>query len=191
MMEDTTVGDEEIKEMNELFLPVRPREQQHSYSCGPVALRILVRYISGIDLTENDMIFLTGATEDGSSEYNLMRALDILGFKYTQSDKGNFNRLKKHLQDGQPSIVHLVMNDGGGHYMVFCGYDEENVRLADPATGKIVKYGLPYFLGVWKVEEGETQTRWYLSITGHVGDKMDSQIARLKRIQKKVRSARK
>ena len=170
-----------------LDLKVRPYAQQKRWSCGPVALRTLIRYTSGIKLTEEDMILLTGATEGGADEYNLMRALDILGYKYTQSENGTFNRLKKHLQDGQPSIVHIILRDGIGHYMVFCGYDEENVRLADPSTGKIIKYGLPFFLGVWKVEEGETQTRWYLSITGRGPDKFDSLMQRIKRISKKVR----
>jgi len=181
------IADEELGNENRLDLAVKPYEQTLKWSCGPVALRTLIRYVSGVKLTEQDMVLLTGATEGGADEYNLMRALDSLGFRYTQSDHGTFNRLKKHLQDGQPSIVHLVMNDGGGHYMVFCGYDEENVRLADPATGKILKYGIPFFLGVWKVEEGETQTRWYLSITGRGPDKFDSLVQRIKRISKKVR----
>jgi predicted double-glycine peptidase len=189
MVEEIQDNEEELNAENHLDLKVHPYEQIKKWSCGPVALRILIRYMSGIKLTEEDMILLTGATEGGSDEYNLMRALDILGFKYSQSDHGTFNRLKKHLQEGQPPIVHLVMNDGGGHYMVFCGYDEENVRLADPATGKIVKYGIPFFLGVWKVEEGESQTRWYLAITGRGADRFDSLIQRIKRIQKKVRHA--
>jgi len=185
-------GNEETREdtsRDRLDLKVHPYEQIKKWSCGPVALRILIRYMSGIKLTEQDMIFLTGATEGGSDEYNLMRALDTLGFKYKQSDYGTFNRLKKHLRDGQPPLVHLVMSDGGGHYMVFCGYDEDGVRLADPGSGKIIKYGIPFFLGVWKVEEGETQTRWYLAITGRGPDRFDSFIQRIKRIRKKVRTA--
>jgi len=186
-MEETV--DEESGRENSLDLNVKIWEQVEKWSCGPAALRALIRYVSGIKLTEQDIIILSGANESGSDEFNLMRALDILGFRYSQSEKGTFNRLKKHLQDGQPSIVHLVMNDGGGHYMIFCGYDEENVRLADPARGKIIEYGIPYFLGVWKVEEGETQTRWYLTITGRGPDRFDSLIQRMKRIQKKVRNA--
>lgn len=174
---------------NRMQLKVRPIEQVQKWSCGPTALRTLIRYASGIRLTEQDLIILSGTTENGADEYNLMRALDIIGFKYTQSDKGTWNRLRKHLRDGQPPIVHLVMLDGGGHYMVLVGYDEENVFLADPATGKIIKYGLSFFLGVWKVEEGESQTRWYLAITGRGADRFDSLIQRIKRIQKKVRNA--
>jgi len=190
------VAEEQVEELaeqeTELELPVKPIRQDEKWDCGPTAIRIDIRYMFGLKLTAKDMILLSGATEGGTDEYNMMRALDVLGFKYVQSENGTLNILKKRLRDGQPSIVHLVMNDGGGHYMVLKGYKgDEWVKLADPATGKIVKYGTPFFLGVWKIEEGETQTRWYLTIIGHVGDRFDSLIQRLKRIQKKVRNSRK
>lgn len=182
-LEEEVVGDDKLD------LKVRPYEQILKWTCGPVALRTLIRYMSGIRLTEQDLVWLTGATESGANEYNLTRALDVLGFRYTQSSHGTFNHLKKHLRDGQPPIVHCVMPDGVGHFMVVTGYDSANVRLADPATGRVVKYGIPFFLGVWKAEEGETQTRWFLAITGRCADRFDSLIQRIKRIQKKVRNA--
>jgi ABC-type bacteriocin/lantibiotic exporter with double-glycine peptidase domain len=176
-----------------LDVPVKPIEQPRKWDCGPTALRIVLKYQFGLKFTDNDMILLTGTTEGGSDEYNLIRALDFLGFKYHQTNNGTFGQLKLALQQGQPPVVHVVMEDGEGHFMVFCGYDEEaqTVKLADPAKGKIVKYGIPFFLGVWKIEEKETQTKWFLNITGHVGDRLDSVIGNFKRIQKKVRNSRK
>lgn len=182
-----------IPQQDKLDLPVKAIEQSYKWDCGPTALRTALKYQFGLKLTANDMILLTGATEGGSDEFNLMKALDILGFKYKQTNAGTYNHLKASLQEGQPPIVHCVMEDGGGHYMVFCGYDEEKqtVRLADPGKGKVVTYGTPFFLGIWKVEEKETQTKWFISITGHVGDRFDSMIQTIKRIQKKVRNSRK
>lgn len=189
------MSDEEIlvSTQDKLDLPVKPIEQSFKYDCGPSALRTALKYQFGLKFTAHDMILLAGTTEGGSDEYNLMKALDALGFKYHQTNNGTFGQLKAALQMGQPAIVHVVMEDGEGHFMVFCGYDEEaqQVKLADPAKGKIVKYGIPFFLGVWKIEEKETQTKWFLTITGHVGDRLDSVIGTLKRIQKKVRNSRK
>lgn len=178
---------------DKLILPVKVIEQSYKWDCGPTALRIALKYQFGLKLTANDMILLSGATEGGIDEYNFTRALDMIGFKYRQTNHGSFNQLKTVLQDGQVPIVHLVVEDGIGHYMVFCGYDEatQNVWLADPAKGKIIVYGMPFFLGIWKIEEKETQTKWFLAITGYVGDKIDSTLHRLKRIQKKVRNSRK
>jgi ABC-type bacteriocin/lantibiotic exporter with double-glycine peptidase domain len=188
-------GDGEIiaTPQDKLILPVRAIEQEYKWNCGTTALRIAMKYQFGLKLTANDMILLCGATESGTDEYNFMKGLDALGFKYRQTNRGTFNQLKACLQDGQVPILHLVMEDGGGHYMVFCGYDDENqcVWLADPAKGKVLKYGSSFFLGVWKVEEKETQTKWFMVITGHVGDKLDSTIQNFKRIQKKVRNSRK
>lgn len=178
-------------EETELILPVRSIEQSEKWDCGPTALRIALRYQFGLKLTAQDIIFLTGATGEGADEYNLIRALDMMGFRYSESSFGTLNRLKKQLQLGHPSIIHVVVSDGVGHYAVFTGYDSDNVYLADPASGKTIKYGIPYFLGVWKLEEGETNTRWYLSISGHIGDRFDSALRRLKRITKKVRDSRK
>lgn len=189
VMEESIAESAEIEK--ELYLPVYPIKQSFKWDCGAAAFRILVRYLYGLQLTAQDAILLTGSTESGADEFNMTRALDAIGLRYSQSEKGTLNKLKKHLQEGQPSIVHLVMADGGGHYMVFSGYDTENVFLADPFTGKTVKYGIPYFLGVWKVEEGETQTRWYLVVVGRVEDKITSLIQRYKRIQKKVQRSRK
>lgn len=186
--------DEDIEmkaeEETELILPVRSIEQSQDWDCGPTSVRIALRYQFGLKLTANDMILLCGATESGNDEYNLMKGLNALGFKYRQTDHGTFNQLKKCIQEGQTPIIHVVMNDGGGHFMVFAGYDENNVYLADPAAGKVLKYGIPFFLGVWKVEEKETQTRWYMVITGHEADRIGSIIQKLKRIQKKVVNSR-
>lgn len=89
---------------------------------------------------------------NGADEYNLTNALTVLGFKYKMGLHGTFVKLKSILEEGQTPIVHLVMHDGIGHYMVFTGYDEQNVYLADPAKGKIIKYGIPFFMGVWKTK---------------------------------------
>ena len=178
---------------NELILPVHPILQSKKWDCGPTALRIAMRYQFGLKLTPLEMITICGTTpEDGTSDAQLKNGLQLLGFKYRESIRGSWSKIKSTLQDGQVPIVHLVMKDGGGHYMVVSGYDEYNshVYLADPASGKTLKYGIQYFLGVWKEEEDETNTRWYLVITGHVGDKLSSLIKRFKRIQKKVKLSR-
>jgi ABC-type bacteriocin/lantibiotic exporter with double-glycine peptidase domain len=188
-------NDSIVDTQDKLILPVRAIKQSYGWDCGPTALRIVLKYQFGLKFTANDMILLTGTTEGGTDEYNLIRALDILGFKYHQSNNGTYSQLKAVLQNGQLPIVHLIEQDGVGHYMVFCGYDDEEqfVYLADPAPskGKIVKYGTSFFLGVWKIEEKETQTKWFMYVTGNVGDKFDSMLKSIKRIQKKVRNSRK
>ena len=70
--------------------------------------------------------------------------------------------------------------------MVFCGYDNNEVYLCDPLHGRIVKYGIPYFMGVWKEEENETQTRWSIVITGKTKSKIVATINKLKHIKKKM-----
>ena len=188
---DNIEVDSDAEIQDKLLYPVKSLRQAEKWDCGPTAVATAIRYQFGLRLTSNEIILLTAATPSGTDEYNFTHALDALGFKYKQSNYGTLNKCKKVLMDGQLPIVHLVMNDGGGHYVCLCGYDEENVWLADPALGKVVKYGISYFLGIWKVEEKESQTRWYMAITGYGGDKIDSLVSRYKKIQKKVQKARK
>lgn len=178
---------------NYLILPVYSIPQVKKWDCGPTIIRIVLRYQYGLKLTPLEAITLCGATkEDGTSGTQMKNALRLLGFKFKETNRGTWSSIKSTLQEGQLPIVHIVMKDGGGHYMAVHGYDEYEgvVYLADPGKGKTQKYGIQYFLGIWKEEEDETNTRWHLTITGHVGDKLMSLIKRYKRIQKKVKQSR-
>ena len=169
-----------------LYLPLKPKEQNYDWNCGPTALYVALRFQFGLPLTLNEFTLLTGATEDGADEYNMVRGLHLLGFKYQQRKDGTIAHLKKCLELGQPPVVHMVVSDGEGHYVTVCGIDDENVKVADPTTGKEVAYGLPYFIGCWRVGKEEPPEHWYLVVTGHSGDKLGPMITKLKRIQRKI-----
>lgn len=177
-----------VVEIKDKFnIDVKPFEQQFKWSCGPAALRTVLYYQYGYDLTDRELSLVCGSTENGTDELNFELGLRVLGFKYKQSHSGNLNKLKNLLAQYKLPIVHLVMQDGVGHYVVFIGYDEENVYLSDPDTGKNIKYGIAFFLGIWKEEEAETQTRWYLVVVGRSKIKIGPMISKLKRISKKVK----
>jgi predicted double-glycine peptidase len=133
-------------------------------------------------LTDRELGIVFGSGDDGTSDFE--KGLKLLGFRYKQTDKGTLNKLKSWLLRDYLPVVHVVVKDGCGHYMVVVGYDKENVYLVDPANGEIVKYGIPFFLGIWKIEEGETQTRWFLVITGKSKNRINALIKRLRNIKK-------
>ena len=167
-------------------IDIRSFQQQFDWSCGPAALRTVLYYQFGIDLTDRELSLVCGSNESGTDELNFETGLKILGFKYKQNNKGTLSKLKNYLIQSKLPIVHLVMQDGVGHYMIFCGYDVDNVYLSDPIQGKIVKYGTAYFMGIWKEEEKETQTRWSIVITGKANSKIAATINKLKHIKKKI-----
>lgn len=169
-----------------ILLPVKPIEQKYTYNCGPTALLIVIRYQFNLNLTQEDINFLTGVTPDGCSEYHFFKALKSLGFKYEEG-KGNLSKLKNYLRNNLPVIVHVVLEDGEGHFAVVIGIDNDFVYLADPRNGSIVKWGIPFFLGVWKEEDFSNSVPWYLVIIGQTSNhKIDSMIKRLNRIRKKL-----
>jgi predicted double-glycine peptidase len=181
-----TIANEE-----KLDVPVRLMEQEFKYNCGPTALGIVLKSQFGLDLTQRELNLLTGVTQDGTSEYHFMRALKLLGFKFDEEGRGTLPQLRQYLRHNILPIVHVVLEDGGGHYMVVCGIDDENVRLADPRTGGLIQYGIPFFLGVWKEEAKDNATPWYLAVTGYAPHKIDALISKLKRIKIKTEKARK
>ena len=186
MIDNSVDADADIQD--KLDLSVRPIEQSDTWDCGPTALAMALQYQFSLKLTASETILLCGATPSGTDEYNFAKALDILGFKYKQSNSGSLNKLKKSILKNQTPLVHLVIQTGEGHYVVVTGYDEENVRVADPASGKIVTYGIPYFMGIWKIEEKEQQTRWYMCITNRVENKIPAVITKYKKIMKKLKN---
>lgn len=172
--------------MDEFHIDVKPFKQQLRWSCGPASLRTVLYYQYGIDITDRELAIVLGSDENGTSDFS--RGLKLLGFNYDESNRGTFNKLKEYVIQNYLPLVHLVMSDGVGHYMVMTGYDEEHVYLSDPSSGKIIKYGIPFFMGVWKIEERETQTRWFIVVTGKSKDRIGSLIQKLKKIQGKIES---
>lgn len=178
--------------MNELLeeykIEVKPFEQQLPTSCGQSSLRTVLYHYYRVDFTDRELSIMLGSGSDGTSDFDA--GLKILGLTYKQSDKGTLNKLKSFLLKDLLPIVHVVMHDGCGHYMVVVGYDKDSVYLSDPSVGKIIKYGISYFLGIWKVEEDETQTRWFITVTGkRKRNKINVLIKKLRNIKKKIERA--
>jgi len=177
---------DEVDVYSEFKIGIRTFSQSYDWSCGPAALRSVLYYQYGINITELEIALVSGANSTGMDEANFEIGLKNLGLQYKESNSGTLNKLKEFLIKHKLPIVHIVMKDGCGHYLVFVGYDKENVYLADPSAGKIITYGISFFLGIWKDEERETQTRWFIVITGTRKSKIKTTINKLKRIDKKL-----
>jgi predicted double-glycine peptidase len=152
---------------------------------------MILAFQYGLELTQRELNLLTGVTLDGTSEHHLIRALKILGFKYEESSKGTRQKLRDFLRAGVAPMVHVVLEDGGGHFSVVTAMDDTNVSLADPRTGTIIQYGMAFFLGVWKEEANDNSSPWYLAVLGYSAHNVDRLINKYKRIKAKVERARK
>lgn len=172
-------------------LKVRPIEQVFTFNCGPTALGMILAFQYSLDLTQRELNILTGVTPDGTSEHHLIRALKIMGFRYEESSKGTRHKLRDFLRNGVAPMVHVVLEDGGGHYMIVTGMDDSNIWLADPRTGTVIQYGMSFFLGVWKEEANDNSSPWYLAVLGYSAHNIDRLINKFKKIKVKVERARK
>jgi len=172
-------------------LKVKPVEQEFTFNCGSAALSMILSYQYGLDLTQRELNLLMGITPDGASEHHFIRALKTLGFHYEESSKGTRQKLRDFLRQGRAPMVHVVLSDGGGHYLTVTGIDDSNIWLADPRTGTIIQYGMSFFLGVWKEEANDNSSPWYLVVHGYSAHNIDKLINKFKKIKTKVERARK
>lgn len=163
---------------------VKPFKQQLRWTCGPASLRTVLYYQFGLDLTDRELSLVLGTNKNGTPDF--ADGLHALGFAFKESSRGTFTALQRAVDDHKLPIVHIVVNDGQGHYVVVTGYDNENVYVADPALGRIVKYGQAYFMGIWKFEERETQTRWLLVVTNREHNRLATLIRKLENVRRKL-----
>jgi len=136
-------------------LPITPFFQKEPWSCGPVALKIVLDYFK-VKKTEKELIKLCETTPRwGTPPKKLVRVLKNLGFEVKYSEWGNFRRLNYFINKKNLPVIISWFKEDDGHYSVVCRLEKEFIWLADPAIGKIRKMPWKKFLRVWFDFEGD------------------------------------
>lgn len=102
--------------------------QSTTYSCGPAALATALRNM-GINVTEEELIGLSGTDENGTTMFGLIQAAKAKGL-IAIGKKLTLNQLQKN-------YIVFIMVDGSPHYSVIKQITNESVSLADPSLGNI------------------------------------------------------
>jgi ABC-type bacteriocin/lantibiotic exporter with double-glycine peptidase domain len=124
-------------------------KQSKSY-CGPASLKMVLSAY-GKDYSENYLAKLTKASRrEGTSEEDIVKAAKKLGFKAYTKEKSSIKELKKLvLKNKMPIIVTWFSPEAGNHFSVVVGFNKENILLANPHYGKIIKYKITWFEKRW------------------------------------------
>jgi ABC-type bacteriocin/lantibiotic exporter with double-glycine peptidase domain len=165
-----------------MILDVKPFRQQQRWTCGPAAVRTVLYYQFGLDLTDTELSVVLATNRNGTSDFD---GLKTLGFTFKESSAGNFKKLKKEIDRHRLPIVHILTPEGG-HYVVVVGYDDDNIYVSDPETGKIVKHDHDWFFRIWHTEEHNKWIPWFLVITGRKKHRIASLIRQLTNVQRKL-----
>ena len=115
-----------------------------SYDCGACSLTSVLTYY-GIDAREDQVLKLSGTTEDGANVADILRVLDHhglahkAGYMMAEEVKAAIDRrepviltLQAYRDSSKP--YHECWKDG--HYVVAIGYDGDRIIFEDPSSFK-------------------------------------------------------
>ena len=141
------------------LLPVKPfQETLHASMCGPASLKMVLAYY-GIEKTEQELAQLLGTHPDlGTSDEQLKKAAESLGFKVEIKNNSTFEDIQSWLDKKVPVIVNWFTRGRtdypesavpDGHLSVGVGLDDKYIYLQDPEIGKLRQIARDDFMKVW------------------------------------------
>lgn len=118
---------------------------QHDQSdCGVACLLSIIRYYKGNNSLEK-LRELSGTTKQGTTLLGLYQAANHLGF----SAQGNEADIQALIDQGEPLILHVLIDERLQHYVVCYGYKNGKFIIGDPAKG-IKTYTKEELSAIWK-----------------------------------------
>ncbi len=150
-----------LRRGKEFILPVRHFEQKAVYSCGAVALRIVLDFF-GENWSEEILIEKSKMnSEKGTDAKDIVAAACALGYMVIWRENWTASKVIRELRRGRPFIANLQQSHelGEGHYVVIIGYTEnEEFIISDPALKHgLVRRSMKEFIEHWYELEDKTQ----------------------------------
>lgn len=150
-----------IRQRKEFILPVSNFKQRTRYSCGAVAMQIVMEYL-GHNFTEKEMSNAVKTTpEKGTDMKDMVKLAQKTGldFKVRWKRGWTVEQVRKALDTGFPMIVNFQQTPkfGEGHYAVIIGYTKDEFIFSDP-SGKedFRKEKILHFMKRWYELEDKT-----------------------------------
>lgn len=143
--------------MQPKLLPVKPFQETESM-CGPASLKMVLGYY-GIQKSEEELAKMCKTTKElGTSNENLKKAAERLGFKAEMKNYSTFKDIQHWLDKKVPVIVDWFTRGrtdyddsdiADGHYSVVVGLDDAFIYIQDPELGSVRKIKRENFMTVW------------------------------------------
>ncbi|MBR8536753.1 peptidase domain-containing ABC transporter [Carboxylicivirga sediminis] len=119
-------------------------QQYDTTDCGAACLASVARYYR-LRLPLWDIRRQAGTNKGGTSAYGLIKAAESLGFdaKGVEIDLSDLKELPL------PAIAHLQQPSGSHHFVVIYGVSKKQVKVMDPAFGRMERMPLEAFKTRW------------------------------------------
>lgn len=113
-------------------------KQLHGGSCGPHAMKKVIKYRLGIEVPEHKLINMSCCSwRNGTSINGLIKVARNFNLNHIIKHNSSVEDIISSIDTENPAIL-LVQEWGSGHYVVANGYDDkqEKVFYYDPLYGK-------------------------------------------------------
>ncbi len=102
---------------------------QHDQSdCGPACIASVIQYHGG-SFSLAEIRRITGTTKTGTKLLGLYQGAKQLGFEAAGMEAEGIDNLKEL---DQPAILHVILENRLQHYVVFYGFEGEQLIIGDP-----------------------------------------------------------
>lgn len=119
---------------------------QHGQSdCGAACLAAIIRHHGG-ERTLDEIRQLSGTTKTGTSLLGMYQGSKSLGFEAVGLEADDIENLKEL---DNPAILHVILGDKLQHYVVYHGFDGNDVIIGDPGRG-VVKWSKKQLEDAWQ-----------------------------------------
>jgi len=119
---------------------------QHGQSdCGVACLSSIIKYHGG-SKTLDELRRVSGTTKTGTSLLGLFQAGQKLGFDVVGLEAESINNL---IELEQPAILHVTIENAFDHYVVFFGFQDDQIIIGDPSKG-LEKWPKSKLVSVWQ-----------------------------------------
>lgn len=109
------------------------KHQQRTYWCGPAALQNALR-IYGKKVSQKRIADLAGTTENGTTQYGLMAAIEALGFRYEEMRYNESNTAGLNIEICEAPVLACVEN--WEHWVTISTINTSRFIYIDPARTK-------------------------------------------------------
>ncbi len=105
---------------------------QHGQSdCGPACIASVIQFHEG-NFSLDEIRRITGTTKTGTKLLGLYQGSKQLGFDVAGLEAEGIDNLK---EIDQPAILHVILENHLQHYVVFYGFEAEQLIIGDPGKG--------------------------------------------------------
>lgn len=120
--------------------------RQHDQSdCGVACLASIINFYEG-EISLENLRKISGTSKQGTTLLGLLQAAQQLGFDAEGLEAESVDNLKEL---SEPAILHVVMEGRLQHYLVFYGFEGEQLVIGDPAKG-ITRYTKDELTSIWQ-----------------------------------------